>query len=161
MVRGLNCKSGKLILKDVYWIDKEVSNALPRSQLKKGDLVLTYVGTVGEVAIIDKDNTYHLAPNVAKISLYDKTTNNPIFWNYMLVLSRDYILRHASTTTQSSLSMEKIRKIPFIIPDTGRPNEFAAFIEQLDKSKVELQRCIKSLDDTIKALMRILTTWQA
>ena len=135
MVRGLNCKSGKLVLDDIYWIDKSVSDLLPRSKLAKGDIVMTYVGTVGEVAIVDKDDTYHLAPNVAKISLYDKKTNNPYFWNYMFTISKNYILRFASTTTQSALGMEKIRKIPFIVPETEDQNRFVGLLTQVDKSK--------------------------
>ena len=38
MVRGLNCKYGKLVLDDIYWIDKSVSDLLPRSKLAKGDI---------------------------------------------------------------------------------------------------------------------------
>lgn len=153
MVRGLNCKSGKLVLDDIYWIDKEVSEMLPRSRLEKGDLVLTYVGTVGEVAMIDKDNMYHLAPNVAKISLKDKTVNIPLFWDYMLMVSKEYILRFASTTTQSSLSMERIRKIPFILPDTERQEIFVKFIKQSDKSKLELEKALSELTGTYKQII--------
>jgi len=149
MIRGLNCKSGKLTLNDIYWIDREVSDMLPRSQLAKGDLVLTYVGTVGEVAIIDRDNLYHLAPNVAKISLNDKKHNNPLFWDYMLMISRDYILRFASTTTQSSLSMERIRKIPFIVPDTESQYQFVDLLRQSDKSKLLASKLVRlNIDNT-------------
>jgi type I restriction enzyme, S subunit len=143
MIRGLNCKAGKLVLDDIYWINKDVSDLLPRSKLAKGDIVLTYVGTVGEVAVIDKDDTYHLAPNVAKISLLDKCKNDPLFWNYMLMISKDYILRFASTTTQSSLSMEKIRKIPFIVPDTGEQKKFVELLKQSDKSKYKASQVMR------------------
>lgn len=154
MVRGLNCKSGKLVLDDIYWIDKSVSDLLPRSKLAKGDIVMTYVGTVGEVAIVDKDDTYHLAPNVAKISLYDKKTNNPYFWNYMFTISKNYILRFASTTTQSALGMEKIRKIPFIVPETEDQNRFVGLLTQVDKSKMAVQRSLDELETLKKSLMQ-------
>lgn len=153
MIRGLNCKSGKLVLDDIYWINKDVSDILPRSKLEAGDLVLTYVGTVGEVAIIDKDDTYHLAPNVAKISLIDKSRNIPYFWDYMLMISRDYILRYASTTTQSSLSMERIRKIPFIVPDTDSQRHFVSMLKQSDKSKFELEQALSELTATYKSII--------
>ena len=91
MIRGLNCKGTKLILDDIKWIDKETSDQLPRSKLSAGDIVITYVGTVGEIALIDKDDKYHLAPNVAKLSLHDKHRDNPAFWAYMLMISRDSV----------------------------------------------------------------------
>jgi len=137
MVRGLNCKQGKLILDDIYWIDKETSNFLNRSQLSKGDIVFTYVGTVGEVALIEEDNKYHLAPNVAKISLYNKTENNPEYWTYALLFSRDYVTHFAASTTQAAISMEKIRDILFPIPDYQRQCSFVPIVHQADKSKFD------------------------
>ena len=139
MVRGLNCKQTKLVLDNIYWIDKSTSDSLPRSQLHKGDIVMTYVGTVGDVALIDQDNKYHLAPNVAKISLLNKNDNNPIYWVNSFMILKEYIVRHASATTQSALSMEKIRNIKFPVPPTYLQNEFANFVQQVDKSKNELQ----------------------
>lgn len=81
MVRGLNVKDKKLKLDDVYYIDSEVSDKLPRSQLKENDIVMTYVGVnIGDVALVDAKNKYHLAPNVAKISPYDINETNPVFF---------------------------------------------------------------------------------
>lgn len=154
MVRGLNCKQGKLILDDIYWIDKETSNFLNRSQLSKGDIVLTYVGTVGEVALIEEDNKYHLAPNVAKISLYNKTENNPEYWTYALLFSRDYVTHFAASTTQAAISMEKIRDILFPIPDYQRQCAFVPIVHQADKSKFELKQAIEKIDKVMRALMQ-------
>ena len=135
MIRGLNCKGTKLILDDIKWIDRETSDLLPRSKLSTGDIVITYVGTVGEIGLIDKDDTYHLAPNVAKLSLNDKKRNNPSFWAYMLMHSRDYVIRFATSTTQAALNMEKIRKIGFIDPPAELQDQFVVILEQSDKSK--------------------------
>ena len=153
MIRGLNCKGTKLVLDDIKWIDRETSDLLPRSKLNKGDLVITYVGTVGEIALIDKDDTYHLAPNVAKLSLNDKNRENPMFWAYMLMISRDYVIRFATSTTQSALNMEKIRRIGFINPPQELQDKFVAMLEQSDKSKFELENAIKELTATYKRII--------
>jgi type I restriction enzyme S subunit len=154
MIRGLNCKGTKLILDDIKWIDKETSDMLPRSKLFKGDIVITYVGTVGEIGLIDKDDSYHLAPNVAKLSLNDKEKNNPMFWAYMLMASRDYVIRFATSTTQAALNMDKIRKIGFINPPVELQNKFVAFLEQSDKSKFELKKNIENINALMKSLIQ-------
>ena len=154
MIRGLNCKGTKLILDDIKWIDRETSDLLPRSKLSTGDIVITYVGTVGEIGLIDKDDTYHLAPNVAKLSLNDKKRNNPSFWAYMLMHSRDYVIRFATSTTQAALNMEKIRKIGFIDPPAELQDQFVVILEQSDKSKFELQEAIVRIDNFIKSLIQ-------
>lgn len=152
MIRGVNCKSGRLVLDDVYYIDKATSDLLPRSQLQSGDLVLSYVGTVGDVAIIDKDDTYHLAPNVAKIRFYDTKLNVPEFWNYMFMLMKNYIIEFAKITTQASLSMNKIREIPFIVPKYELQADFVLILKSIDKLRFASEQKKKELLEQKKAL---------
>ena len=147
MIRGLNCKGTKLILDDIKWIDRETSDLLPRSKLSKGDIVITYVGTVGEIGLIDKDDTYHLAPNVAKLSLKDKEKEVPAFWAYMLMISKEYLVRFATSTTQAALNMERIRKIGFIDPPTELQLQFVELLEQSDKSKfIEIHSTLSTIN---------------
>ena len=66
-LRALNLRNGALDLRDIKRIPKSVSNSLPRSKLFKGDILLSYTGTVGNFAMITENDTYHLAPNVCRI----------------------------------------------------------------------------------------------
>ena len=70
-LRGLNVKNGKLDLTDVKYIDDSDFSKLTRSKLHVGDMLFTYVGTIGQVALIDEENKYYLAPNVALIRSID------------------------------------------------------------------------------------------
>ena len=136
MVRGLNVKDKKLKLDDVYYIDSEVSDKLPRSQLKENDIVMTYVGVnIGDVALVDAKNKYHLAPNVAKISPYDINETNPVFFVYLLAFNKENFAGNATNTAKQALNMEKIRKLQIILPKIEHQNQFADFVAQVDKSK--------------------------
>lgn len=116
-VRALNIKHGRLELFNVHTIPKETSDILHRSQLQKGDLVISYVGTVGEVAVIPENNRYHLAPNVAKISV-ENNEINPFYLNQFLNanIGRAEIKKMISSTTQAALSMRNLREIKFLKP---------------------------------------------
>ncbi len=135
MVRGLNCKKGKLVLDDVFYESRETSDSLPRSKLYKGDIVLTYVGTIGECALIDKDDAYHLAPNVAKVSLIDKNKTIPEFFVSLFVCFRDYIVSFATATSQPKISMAEIRKMSFIVPPVSEQKKFADFLKKVDECR--------------------------
>ncbi len=136
MVRGLNVKDKKLKLDDVYYIDSEVSDKLPRSQLKENDIVMTYVGVnIGDVALVDAKNKYHLAPNVAKISPYDINETNPVFFVYLLAFNKENFAGNATNTAKQALNMEKIRKLQIILPKIELQNQFADFVAQVDKSE--------------------------
>ncbi|MBQ2987428.1 MAG: restriction endonuclease subunit S [Tyzzerella sp.] len=145
MLRGLNCKKGHLVLDDIKWIDRETSDLLPRSKLYYGDILMTYAGTIGDVAMVDEDDKYHLAPNVAKITLQDKKMCNPVFLIHLFMYSHDYIMTFASQVAQASINMEKIRSFEYYFPPVVLQNEFEQFVTQVDKLKFEVQ---KSLDET-------------
>lgn len=145
MLRGLNCKRGKLVLDNVKYIDRETSLKLSRSRLYKGDILMTYAGTVGDVAIVDEDDKYHLAPNVAKISIVQKALANPLFLVHLFMYSNDYIMTFASQVAQASINMQKIRDFEYFIPSKAEQDKFAAFVLATDKSKAVIQ---KSLDET-------------
>ena len=68
-LRALNLRNGRLDLKDVKRINKNVSEKLPRSKLFINDILLTYTGNgYGDCAIIEENDKYHLAPNICKIA---------------------------------------------------------------------------------------------
>ena len=69
-LRGLNVKKGKIILDNVKYIDNSDFSKLNRSKLIKNDILFTYVGTIGEVGLIEENNKYYLAPNVALFIYY-------------------------------------------------------------------------------------------
>ena len=147
MVKAQNVKNGKLNRKDLSFISKEVSDSLPRSQLAPGDVVMTYVGAnIGDVAVIDDEYEYHLAPNVAKIRP-DAAVYDSIYFMYMLMLLNSYIIKNSADTAKAALGMDRIRKLNVFIPPIEIQRKFSKFIRQVDKSKVKVQ---KALDETQK-----------
>ena len=145
MVKAQNVKNGKLNRKELSFISNEVSDSLPRSQLAPGDVVMTYVGAnIGDVAIIDNEYKYHLAPNVAKIRP-DSERYNSIYFMYMLMLLNAYIVKNSADTAKAALGMERIRKLNVFVPPIELQNQFADFVVSVDKSKSKIQ---KSLEET-------------
>lgn len=117
-LRGINVKNGKLNLKDIKYIDQSELSKLTRSKLHVGDMLFTYVGTIGEVALINEEEKYYLAPNVALIRP-NKKVILPEFMRYYFQ-SRYFVERQINRLLQSSsmqnIPMEKIRKFELCIP---------------------------------------------
>ena len=103
---------------------------------------MTYAGTIGDVALVDADDKYHLAPNVGKITLADKKKYNPVFVIHLFMYSHDYIMTFASQVAQASINMKKIRNFEFFFPETEQQNRFAAFVAEVDKSKFRIQKSL-------------------
>ncbi len=151
MVKGLNVKEKHLKLQNVSYIDATISDALPRSQLHEGDVVMTYIGiNIGDVAIIDELNRYHLAPNVAKISPLDLSQLNSVFLVNLLYYSRSSFVNEATITAKPALNMDRIRKIKTFLPPKELQDDFEVFIKHTDKSKIKLEQTIVDIENIMK-----------
>ena len=116
-LRGLNIKNGQLILDDVKYIDGSNFSKLNRSKLFIDDIMLTYVGTVGEVAIIKENNRFYLAPNVSRIRV--QSNDSPKFISHYMRtdnFKNKVIFPLIATSSQPALSMENIRKFMINMP---------------------------------------------
>ena len=154
MLRGLNCKQGKLILDNVKYIDRETSHKLPRSRLYIGDILMTYAGTIGDVAMVDENDKYHLAPNVAKISIINKKKLSSVFLVHLFMYSHDYIMSFVSQVAQASINMQKIRNFEYAIPSIEEQYEFEKFVQQVDKSRVAIQNDLEQAQMLFDSLMQ-------
>ena len=154
MVKAQNVKNGKLNRKELSFISKEVSDSLPRSQLAPGDVVMTYVGAnIGDVAVIDKKYKYHLAPNVAKIRPDAEVYDSKCFM-YMLMFLNSYIVRNSADTAKAALGMDRIRKLNVFVPPIEIQRQFSKFAEQIDKSKVVVQKALDEAQVLFDSLMQ-------
>lgn len=156
-LRALNVKSGRLNLDNIKRIDKEVSDKLTRSKLHVGDILFTYVGTIGEVAVIDENDKYHLAPNVALIRTDDIV---PEFLMYSLLseYGRKEIVKYQTTTSQPALSMENIRRVKLPIPPLLEQRKIATILSIVDGHIDEVDGMIGDLKEMKKGLMQKLLT---
>ncbi len=154
-LRGLNVKNGKIILDDVKYIDQSDFSKLNRSKLFKDDILFTYVGTVGELAIIPADNKYYLAPNVARIRL--KGEVNSQFVIQMMGNKTYYdkvIFPLIATSSQPALSMENVRKFILKLPSFEEQTKIGEFFVQIDNLITLHQRKL----DKMKALKKAYLT---
>ena len=117
-LRGLNVKKGQLILSDVKYIDHSSLNMLTRSKLYVDDMLFTYVGTIGEVALIDENDKYYLAPNVALIRVNKENFIPKYVMYYFLsqLFEQEQVIKLLQSSSMKNIPMEKIRlfKLPVV-----------------------------------------------
>ncbi len=133
-LRGLNIKNGQLVLDDVKYIDGSNFAKLNRSKLFIDDIMFTYVGTVGEVAIIKENDRFYLAPNVSRIRV--QSNDSPKFISHYM--RTDSFYRHVifpliATSSQPALSMENIRKFEICLPkNRDEQDKLSEFFDGID-----------------------------
>ena len=127
---------------------------------KKGDLLFSRANTrelVGATAVIEEDYPELLLPDKLWKVLF---TNEMDVYYAKHILSTHAIRKvfsSQSTGTSGSMynvSAEKFRETLIPVPPIMLQREFAAFVAQVDKSKVEIQKAIDQLEILKKSLMQ-------
>ena len=134
-LRGLNVKNGRLDLHDVKYVDKSDFSKLERSKLHIGDMLFTYVGTVGQVAIVDEEDKYYLAPNVALIRC-DKEVLLPQYMKYYFQTTQFWdkqIRRLLQSSSMQNIPMEKIRKFEIAVPPLDVQNRIVNVLDNFER----------------------------
>ena len=152
-IRGLNCKNCSLDLRDVKYIDNSDFSKLSRSKLYTGDILYTYVGTVGEVAVVDKNDKYYLAPNVSRIRL--SKDYNSDFIKQMLGSKKFYnqiVFPLIATSSQPALSMENLRKFKLKVPSIREQTKIASLLNAIDERIATQNKIIEKLESLIKGI---------
>ncbi len=155
-LRGLNIKNGQLILDDVKYIDGSNFSKLSRSKLFIDDIMFTYVGTVGEVAIIKENDRFYLAPNVSRIRV--KSDDSPKFISHYMRtdnFKNKVIFPLIATSSQPALSMENIRKFTINIPISREEQDcLAKYFDNLDHLITLHQRKCDDLKNLKKYMLQ-------
>ena len=154
-LRGLNVKNGHLVLDDVKYIDGSNFSKLHRSKLYIDDILFTYVGTVGEVAIIRENDRFFLAPNVSRIRI--KSDDLPQYISHYMRNDNFYnsvIFPLIATSSQPALSMENIRKFDISLPSNKEEQmKISSFFSSLDNLITLHQRKYDKLINIKKAML--------
>lgn len=154
-IRALNIKNGKLDLSQVKKITKETSNNLLRSKLYKNDIVLTYTGSkYGEVALINQNEKFHLAPNVCKVTVASNV--NP-YYIFLIMQTRSFKIQMKNFgvgSSQPTIPMKNIRKLKILLPSLEHQNKIVKVLKSLDE-KIDLNyKLVTNLEELSQTLFK-------
>ena len=152
-LRALNVVDGHLDLSNIKRIAKSISDDLPRSKLYKSDLLLTYTGSkLGDTALVDADNKYHLAPNVCRLRVNEEEDS---YYLYLYLRSKEFS-RHLDNfkvgSGQPTVPMKNIRKIPIPLPSINARRNIGDIYRAFD-DKIELNR---KMNQTLEEMAQTL-----
>lgn len=141
----------------VYWEDDDT---LSRYKMYPGDLVMSLTGTVGKddygnVCILGNDyDVYYLNQRNAKLKLCD--TLNKYYLSMLLKFEpiKKKLTGVSRGVRQANISNKDILNLIVPIPQIGLQEQFAAFVEQVDKSKFEIKQSLEKLELLKKSLMQ-------
>ncbi len=148
--------SGAIDFSNCHYITEEEFCSLPNgARPKVGDMLFCRVGTIGKPVIIPED-TPEFGTFVSVGYLRKKTNvNNQYLKSWM---ENEYFMRqvydNVAGASQINLNTGWLKNFRILIPSMELQNQFAAFVEQTDKSKLAVQQALDKLETLKKALMQ-------
>ena len=121
---------------DTRFVDEKKYKELRRFTVQGGDIIVSCRGTIGETFIVPEDAPLGIMhPSIMKIRLKTAVYNR-VFFNHLL---QTVLNRHEADANGSGVKMAitatALGKERFIRPPMALQEQFAAFVEQTDKSK--------------------------
>lgn len=122
----------------------------------KDDILVTSRGTLGKCYIVrENDKFYFQDGMISWISAIDKKISS-IYISYLFLMTgvQKQISSLQAGSTVAYLSIAMLKKLDIIVPPIELQNQFADFVEQVNKSKAEIQKGLEKLELLKKALMQ-------
>ena len=139
------------------FITKEKDNALHNGKLERGDVVLTTRGTLGNLAFYDDSVPFeNVRINSGMVILrMKKNVMTEVFFMEQFKLQLQSIKgKIASGSAQPQLPISTMNKIRILLAPMALQEQFAAFVEQTDKSKVAVQKALDEAQLLFDSLMQ-------
>ena len=152
-----NVTSKGFCFDDCMFISKEKNKLLRNGKLNRGDIVLTTRGTLGNLAFYGDNISFeNIRINSGMVILRMRNDiMNEIYFIEQFKMKLDYIKKQvASGSAQPQLPISTIKKIHILIPDIEKQRGFVEFVQQVNKSKVEVQKALDKAQLLFDSLMQ-------
>lgn len=150
VIRAQNISKSGFVEKNFIYVDRNIMEKLPRSRVYGGELLMVFVGSVGNVAILPSNREYFLGPNVAKIALNYSLLNKYTYYFFLSNLGFEHILEKQKATTQASISMGNIRSILIPLPPLQEQKRIVEKLESILGKIKQAKDLIEEAKDTFK-----------
>ena len=116
----------------------------------KGTLCITIAANIAKTAILAFDSCF---PDSVVGFNANKNTNN-VFIHYWFSFFQRILEEQAPESAQKNINLKILSELKVIVPPIENQEQFAAFVEQTDKSKLAVKQVLEKAETLKKALMQ-------
>jgi type I restriction enzyme, S subunit len=155
LIRVNNFRDTRIDLSDVMYIAPEIEAKYSRTRLKGGEVLVTVVGTVGQVAVVpSRFAGFNVARAVAVIHPLPHIAPEWIALCIRSPLSQHLLGSRANTTVQTTINLKDLRALPIPMPPDGERRTIAEFVGAIDDRITLLRETNATLEGIAQALFK-------
>lgn len=155
LLSARNVLNHQLSLEDVDYIDyDEFSRISRRIVPREGDVLISCSGSIGRCCVVPKNIKFQMVRSIALLRF--KSNINPVFAEYMITSDylQDQINKSKTASSQANLFQGKIKSLKGVVPPLELQNQFASFVEEIDKSRSRIQKSLEASQELFDSLMQ-------
>ena len=156
VLRPVDMVNGEISTHSIKYIDRSIGASFKKTELVGDELLITVRGTTGVTALTDsRFKNMNVTRGIAVIR-YDRRKINPIYLNAFLNTdeSQQYIQEHTRGATLQQINLSDLRVHMIPVPPIELQEKLADFIQQVDKSKVAVQKSLNEAQLLFDSLMQ-------
>ena len=151
-------KTKYLVLNDKFqYVSNDIQSLISRYIINSGDLIISIVGTIGMINIIDDSlNNANLTENCFKINAFKLINANYLYHYLNSEIGKRIIEERTVGGVQGKLPMYNVESMSILIPEENLLHKFNTIIDKIDKttlSKVKENKILEELKDLLLARM--------
>jgi len=155
IIRVNNFRDYRLDLTEVMTVATEVAAKYERTRLLGGEVLLTVVGTVGQVAVVPKNLAGHnVARAVAVIHPLPHVSADWIALCLRSPLAQHLLGSRANTTVQTTINLKDLRALPIPLPPVHERDAITEMVGTLDDRITLLRETNATLEAIAQALFK-------
>ncbi|WP_223530894.1 restriction endonuclease subunit S [Pseudomonas sp. GL-R-19] len=155
IVRVNNFKEGRVELSELMRIDPEIEKKYGRTRLQGGEVLLTVVGSVGQVAVVSEAlKGFNVARAVAVIHPQQQVDPNWLALCLRSPLSQHLLGSRANTTVQTTINLKDLRALPVPVAPEYERGKIIELIGSLDDRITLLRETNVTLEAIAQALFK-------
>lgn len=153
MVRTTDLESGDMT--SIKYIDENAYELLAKSKIYGGEIIMNKIGSAGKIYLMPQiDMPASLGRN-AFMFRYDDRINVKFLYH---LLTSEYgqreIQQYVRGAVTKTITKNDARAVLIMVPPIELQNEFEAFVKQVDKSKVAVQKALDETQTLFDSLMQ-------
>ena len=154
-IRATNIKNGKIVTNDMKYIPQEEADRLEKCKLSGGEIIIVRSGVnAGDTCVVTDEYIGQYAGYDMILVL--SRDLHPVFFNTLI--NTEYMDKVVKPLTrraaQPHLNSEQTQRLPIIQVPFELQNQFADFVQQVDKSREEVKKSLEKTQQLYDSLMQ-------
>lgn len=155
VIRTKNVRPFEFIEDDLKFISREKFETIKRSKVVPGDIILTKVGTIGNIcifprsfeeAILSTTGSCKITPDVSKV--------DRMYLAHHLYAMKTYMNQIASEGVQPFLNMETIKNFRITLPPLPLQHKFAQIVQKFERIHAQQREAERQAEHLFQTLLQ-------